>query len=198
MNEGLKEVAKISSERGLFYLLSRVGGMFRNRLRIYLINRRDNAEISNSVKISKSATLGRRGKVSIDKESKIYRYAELLPYGGHIKIGSHCSVHPFTILYGHGGLNIGDGVRIACHTTIIPANQKFKSLKVPIRKQGLKKEGIEIKDDVWIGTGSRILDGVKIGTGSVIGAGSVVTKDVPPYKVVAGNPAKVISERNDT
>jgi maltose O-acetyltransferase len=55
---------------------------------------------------------------------------------------------------------------------------------------------IVIEDDVWIGARVTILGGVNIGTGAVIGAGSVVTKNVPPYAIVAGNPAKLIRYRN--
>jgi acetyltransferase-like isoleucine patch superfamily enzyme len=54
-----------------------------------------------------------------------------------------------------------------------------------------------IEDDVWIGAGAIILDGVRVGTGSVIGAGSVVTEDLPPFSVVAGSPAKVIRDRRE-
>ena len=57
--------------------------------------------------------------------------------------------------------------------------------------------GIKIMNDVWIGTGVRILDGVTIGRGSVIGAGSVVTKSIPDYSVAVGAPAKVIKKRKD-
>ena len=55
--------------------------------------------------------------------------------------------------------------------------------------------GIFVEDDVWIGVGSTVLDGVRIGEGAIVAAGSVVTKDVPPYAVVGGSPAKIIKNR---
>ncbi|MFM6647643.1 MAG: DapH/DapD/GlmU-related protein [Microcystis panniformis] len=64
-----------------------------------------------------------------------------------------------------------------------------------IRLQGETKQGIVIEDDVWIGCGCKILDGINIGKSSVIGAGSVLTKDVEPYSVVVGVPGKVIKKR---
>lgn len=119
----------------------------------------------------------------------------LMAYGGSIVVGDRVSINPFCILYGHGGLQIGSDVLIAAHVTIIPANHKFDRTDVPIRKQGESRLGITIGDDVWIGTGARILDGVTIGTGSVIAAGAVVKDDVQPYNVVAGVPARPIKTR---
>ena len=60
---------------------------------------------------------------------------------------------------------------------------------------GYSKGDIVIKNDVWIGVNSTILDGITIGNGAVIAAGSIVTKDVPPYAIVGGNPAKIIKYR---
>jgi acetyltransferase-like isoleucine patch superfamily enzyme len=119
----------------------------------------------------------------------------ILPSRGSVHIGSQSTLNPYSILYGHGGLDIGDGVRIAAHTVVIPANHKFRSRQSPIWKQGLSKEGVQIKDDVWIGANCTILDGVTIGEGSIVAAGAVVTNSVPSYTVVAGVPAEQIASR---
>lgn len=120
----------------------------------------------------------------------------LLTYGGDIRIGSYCSINPFTIVYGHGGVRIGDGVRIAAHTVIIPANHNVKSDGTPIHLSGHTANGIVIGNYVWIGAGARILDGVHIGNNAVIGAGSVVTRSVPENVVAVGNPARPIKRRS--
>ncbi|MFC6733698.1 DapH/DapD/GlmU-related protein [Haladaptatus sp. DYSN1] len=137
------------------------------------------------------------GTITIGRRCHIHDQTMLLPYGGHITMGDDCTVNPFSILYGHGGLTIGDNVRIAAATVVIPANHNFDDVDVPIHEQGETREGITIEDDVWIGTGARILDGVTIGEGSVIGAGSVVTESIPAGSIAAGVPAKVIRSRHD-
>jgi acetyltransferase-like isoleucine patch superfamily enzyme len=135
------------------------------------------------------------GSISIGRHCEIHPYAMLLTYGGHIHIGDNCSVNPFTIVYGHGGVRLGNDVRIAAHTVIIPANHNVVADGRPIYLSGTSTRGIEIDDHVWIGAGSRILDGVRIGQNVVIGAGSVVTKPVPANATFAGVPARLIRQR---
>jgi len=85
---------------------------------------------------------------------------------------------------------------IAERVMIIGGNHEFSRLDIPMDMQGEGKQGkIVIEDDVWIGAGSIILTGITIGEGSIIGAGSIVTKSIQPYSIVAGNPAKVIRMR---
>ncbi len=138
----------------------------------------------------------KEGFISIGKHSIIFDNAMLLTYKGKIIIGDYCTVNPFTILYGHGGLTIGNGVRIAAHCVVIPSNHNYENPDLPIYLQGHIKKGITIEDDVWIGANCTILDGVIIGKGSIVAAGSVVTKSVEPYSIVAGVPARVIKRRN--
>ncbi|MCB9079909.1 MAG: acyltransferase [Anaerolineaceae bacterium] len=119
----------------------------------------------------------------------------LLTYKGEIEIGDNCSINPFCVIYGHGGVKIGNDVLIATHTVIIPSNHNFSSLDRPIRLQGNTSKGIIIEDDVWIGAGCKILDGVIIGKSSIVAAGSVVNKSIEPYSIVGGVPAKLIRKR---
>lgn len=98
----------------------------------------------------------------------------LIPYGGVISIGDDFSLNPYSVLYGHGGLSIGNSVRIAAGCVIIPANHVFSDPGTAIRAQGLTKLGIVIEDDVWVGANVTILDGAHISRGCVIAAGSVV------------------------
>jgi acetyltransferase-like isoleucine patch superfamily enzyme len=122
--------------------------------------------------------------------------ALILTCGGKITIGDDCSFNPYCVIYGHGNLAIGNCVRIATQTVIIPANHNFDRRDLPIHRQGLSMKGVRIGDDVWIGAGVKILDGVEIGSGSVIAAGAVVTRAVAPFTIVAGVPARAVKTRD--
>ncbi|KST62334.1 transferase [Mastigocoleus testarum BC008] len=100
-----------------------------------------------------------------------------------IEIGDSSYLGPYVCMSGPGHIKIGQQCLIASQTGIYANNH---------REYGLSREGITIEDNCWLGTGVRILDGVTIGRGSVVGAGAVVTKDIPPYSVAVGVPAKRI------
>ncbi|MBW4645979.1 MAG: acyltransferase [Goleter apudmare HA4340-LM2] len=84
---------------------------------------------------------------------------------------------------------------IAAHSGIYANNHNFADPTIPMSKQGVSRKGIVIEDDCWLGHGVTVLDGVTIGKGSVIGAGAVVNKDIPPFSVAVGIPARVIKSR---
>ena len=132
------------------------------------------------------------GTVAISKNCKIMESVILATYGGRISIGNNCSINPFCVIYGHGGLDIGNNVSIATHTVIVPANHKYENPDIPIRNQGLTKKGISIKDDVWIGASVKILDGVTIGSRVIVAAGAVVVNDLEGNAIYGGTPAKKI------
>lgn len=147
-------------------------------------------------KIHHSAELrSMRGEIRVGADTVIDKGAIIRAHGGQVSIGDNCSINPYCVLYGHGDLTVGNGVRIAAQTVIIPANHLFADPAVPIYRQGESKLGISIGDDVWIGTGARILDGVSVGAGCVIGAGAVVTKSTEPYCVYTGVPAIKVKKR---
>ena len=135
------------------------------------------------------------GSIKIGPRTFIDRGVILRALNGSIQIGENCSIHAYSVLYGGGGLTIGNDVRIATHTVIVPSNHIYHDASLPIHAQGLSLVGISVEDDVWIGAASRILDGVRIAKGTVVGSGAVVTRTTEPNSVVVGVPAKAISSR---
>lgn len=109
-----------------------------------------------------------------------------------ITIGEDCRVNQFSFLA--GSIEMGDGVRVANQVSMHSFDHGTDPEKA-IYEQGLDMGEIRIGDDVWIGSGARILKDVSIGEGAVVGAGAVVTSDIEPYTIVAGNPAEEIGER---
>lgn len=96
-----------------------------------------------------------------------------------------------------GMVKLGKNVMMGVDCLIISQNHRFDDISIPMREQGFHyPEPVIIEDDVWIGSRVTILPGVKIGRGSVVGAAAVVTKDVEPFTIVGGNPAKIIGRRN--
>jgi acetyltransferase-like isoleucine patch superfamily enzyme len=117
-----------------------------------------------------------------------------LPQAG-ITIGENCFIGEFNVVRGQGGVHIGDGVYTGPMVQFVAVNHVYSDLARPIREQGITAKGIVIEDDVWIGANTVVVDGVTIGRGSVIGAGAVVTSDIPPYSIAVGAPAKRIKDR---
>jgi maltose O-acetyltransferase len=95
-----------------------------------------------------------------------------------------------------GPVSIGRDVMMGPRCVLLASSHDTGSVDVPMNQQGfLPDRPIVIEDDVWIGAGCTILPGRRIGRGSIVGAGSVVVTDVPPWTVVAGNPARVVKRR---
>lgn len=166
-------------------------GAFATRLRNPRSKIGRGARISPSVRIRNHPG----GRFTLGERAEIRRGVYIATYTGRVTIGDDCFIGAYAALYGHGGLTIGDEVLIAPQAVIVPANHTFADPSVPIRLQGETRRGVVIEDDVWIATRAIVLDGVTVGRGAVVAAGAVVTRDVPPYAVVAGTPARVVGER---
>jgi len=134
----------------------------------------------------------------------IGRFATIRPsnaYGGEVgvglKIGNNSSIGTYNYIGCSGYIEIGNNVMMGPRVGLFAENHNFDRTDIPMHEQGVKREFIIIEDDCWIGTNSVILAGVTIGKGSIIAAGSVVTRDVEPYSMVGGVPAKVIKMRRE-
>lgn len=114
-----------------------------------------------------------------------------------IRFGHGIELGSFVHLDYSGGLYIGNNVTISEGAKIYTHNHTVDKANIHWREQPIRFSALRIEDDVWIGTNSVILESCNtIGRGAIVGAGAVVTKDVPPYAVVVGNPARVVKYRD--
>jgi acetyltransferase-like isoleucine patch superfamily enzyme len=111
-------------------------------------------------------------------------------------IGEGCGIGEFSSVGGSGGVTIGRNTIIGQYFSSHPENHNFADLTRPIRAQGTTRKPISIGEDCWFGARVTVLGGVTIGESCVIAAGAVVTRDVPPYSIVAGIPARVVGSRH--
>jgi acetyltransferase-like isoleucine patch superfamily enzyme len=137
------------------------------------------------------------GQIKIGEGAVIREGVILQTYGGSITVGKNCTVNPYCLIQGNGGVEIGDNTLIASHVCMYSANHRFADRNRPIRAQGETREGIRVGTDVWIGGGAIILDGVTIGDGAVIAAGAVVNRDIASGSIVAGVPGRQVGFRGE-
>ena len=119
----------------------------------------------------------------------------MIKYPDAIRFGDHVTINAGCVIVGAGGLTIGSDVMIGGGTKIVTTGHGTARTDTPMRLQGLTRTPIVIEDDVWFGFDVKVLPGAVIRKGSVIGAGSVVTGDIPEWSIAAGSPARVIGSR---
>ncbi len=145
-----------------------------------------------SIKVGNNVIIGKNSIIATNKNHI---------YGGNpnnckIIIGENTSIGPNNQFSGQGGIKIGKDVLFASNVILMTNNHGYKDITKPIRLQDNINKEISIGDDSWIGINVIILGGVSIGRHCVIGAGSVVSKDIPDFCIAAGNPAKIVKKYN--
>ncbi|RLC65707.1 MAG: hypothetical protein DRI48_06430, partial [Chloroflexi bacterium] len=120
----------------------------------------------------------------------VYNFRDLPDAG--IWIGRNCFVGELCLIRGQGGVQIGDSVLLAPRVQILAVNHLFDDPPRPVIQQGITAQGIVVEDGAWIGAGAILVDGVRVGARAVVGAGAVVTRNVPPQTLALGVPARVV------
>lgn len=146
------------------------------------------------------SALGKKGvwignNVGIGAYSRVVVSTSLHHLGEYIHIGHNVGIGEFAYLGGAGGLDIGDDCIIGQYFSCHPENHLYDTLDQPVRLQGVRREGIKIGSNCWIGSKVTILDGVEIGEGCIIAAGAVVNRSFPPNTIIGGVPAKILKSR---
>jgi acetyltransferase-like isoleucine patch superfamily enzyme len=149
-----------------------------------------NALSSGGVTIGDNFTLGKYAMIEC---TGVYRNV-----GDAIVIGNNVGINHYCFIGVRGRIVIGDNVIFGPRVSVFSENHNFDRVDVPIKQQGVAKGTTTIGNDVWIGANVCIMSGVTIGDGCVIAAGAVVTRDVEPYSVIGGVPAKVLKKRGET
>ncbi len=142
---------------------------------------------------------GSPGRLTIGKNFIAEANVTISPRGGEVRIGNDCFVGKNATIQAVAGsfIRIGNDVMIADTVTVMASNHNVDDVSTPMKRLPELGVGITIESDVWIAAHAVVLDGVNIGRGAVIAAGAVVTRDVPPYAIVAGVPARGIGSRLD-
>ena len=188
----------ISDELVLFFgailkhMPGRIGRFSRRYIYKCFLHAGQNLSIDNGVTVRGFLNIELGNNVSIMSQSFLYAEDAVL------KIGDNFSMNTNSCLVANGGrIYIGDNVLIAQNVVVRAANHNHDSVVIPIKNQGHKYGTIHIEDGVWIGANSVILSNVTIGKHSIVAAGAVVTKDVMPFTIVGGVPAKIIQHRTN-
>ncbi|HMM10880.1 MAG TPA: acyltransferase [Bacteroidales bacterium] len=130
----------------------------------------------------------------LGKDSTIEDFATINNGVGPVIIGDRTRIGLGCVVI--GPVTVGNDVMFAQNIVVSGLNHGYQDLNLPPSLQPVETKPIHIGDEVWIGANCVITAGVNIGKHAVVAAGSVVTKSVPPYSVVAGNPAKVLKQYN--
>lgn len=159
--------------------------------------------VGGAISIGKDVTFQNPDTLHFGKGVSIGKYSYFLPlksfagvqYSPKITVGDGCWIGIRNSFACIDSIEIGNNVLFAGYVHITDHSHGFEDINTPVMKQPLiSKGGVVIEDQCWLGFGCEILSGVHIGKHSVVAARAVVTKDVPPYSVVAGNPARIIKQ----
>jgi acetyltransferase-like isoleucine patch superfamily enzyme len=151
--------------------------------------------LEQGVEFRRGVAHGERGAIDVAPDCQFSRGVIVHAYGGRVRVGGNVFLGPYVVIYGHGGVEIGEHTLISMHCRILSSNHTVPARDLLIRSQPDVLLPTRIGRDVWLGAGVTVLGGVTIGDGCVVGAGAVVTRDLPPGAIALGVPAVVVRQR---
>jgi acetyltransferase-like isoleucine patch superfamily enzyme len=156
--------------------------------------------IGNGVMIDDGVVLDAKGttsKIELGNQILLGAHSIISCNEAQVRIGNFVSIGPFSVFACKSQIEIGAEVSIGSGAKLMAGGHVTDDPEVAVIRQPRSGKGIKIENGAWIGTGAIILDGVTVGLHSIVGAGAVVSKDVPPWTVVLGNPARVVQRRKE-
>ena len=152
-----------------------------------------NIHVGDAVRIAHCSVLRGNGDNGITLGNGVFiqDFCLLNTNGSHIRLGDRSWLGAGSQVYGNGGVTIGSDVLIAGQVMINTVSHNHDDTSIPINNQGINVAPVSIADNVWIGAGARILQGVTIGEGAIIGADSLVNRDIPAGAIAYGSPARI-------
>jgi len=180
--------------KGLISILVAIHSIFPYSFNLFLIKffRNTNGKIGLLIRyvLLKNLTQTCGDNVSIQPGVYLFNLKKM-------RLGNNVSIHPMCYLDAAGGLEIGDNVSIAHASSVMTTNHSWDDVSIPIKYNPETFAKVKIADDVWIGSGVRILAGVTIAPRCVIAAGAVLNKSTESHSVYGGVPAKFIKKINE-
>lgn len=140
------------------------------------------------IRLGNGVTLGRQASI----RPASYYGSDM---GEGLVVGDGTAIGAFCWFGASGKVEIGRDVLFGPRVVIVPENHVHAAVERTIKEQGVVRGGVVVEDDCWIGTNVTLLSGVRVGRGSIVAAGAVVTRDVPPWSIVGGVPARVLKSR---
>ncbi len=140
---------------------------------------------------------GQTSFIRLGNDAHVARSCTLRAGERGIIVHASVGINARSYLDGNGGVEIGSNSLLSPGVQCISGNHIFDDREVPIKYQGTAYGKVSIGEDCWLGTNSIVLPGVTVGRGAVIGAGAVVTRDIPEFGIALGVPAKVVGYRGE-
>lgn len=154
-----------------------------------------NVQIERGVVAQCGVRDGKRGLIHLGNRVTLGAGVVLDAFGGAITCDADVWLGPHTVIYGHGGVEIGAYSLISMHCRVLSSEHTIPDCQTPIRHTPDILKPTRIGRDVWLGAGVTVLGGVEIGDHCVVGAGSVVTHDLPTGSIAMGTPARIVRQR---